>query len=307
MVIGLYDIDLWHGIKKYPNLELMKVYNYCYQNSQKVLMMQPSMDEGRFDKIFYFKEAPYTRIPKSLVLTGEKKTIYGYGFYKHFIPLSEKYKNISPSFLPYDSYSNKMSNKQSYERMRRSSIVRLENSDFSGFSPETKCCYIVDWDCVEKENLIPFIEEHQMKFNFFRGLKIKTAEQFQALYKYQKKIENSFAIDFKFSLNFFIENLHNQNVIYEHLRRNDNLDDYFRRLIILCLLSKQEGVSLQAYLNEEKEPLAEKILKWGWDKKSDVSFYKYYGEVPSDVSSDIRLLLKQNPKTFKSQSLDFWN
>jgi hypothetical protein len=27
---GFLDLDLWGSGKNYPNLELMKIYNYCY-------------------------------------------------------------------------------------------------------------------------------------------------------------------------------------------------------------------------------------------------------------------------------------
>ena len=30
MTIGFYDIDLYHSPKTYPNLELMKIFNYYY-------------------------------------------------------------------------------------------------------------------------------------------------------------------------------------------------------------------------------------------------------------------------------------
>lgn len=56
--LGLYDIDLWHRGKSAPNLELMKLYNYHKKKGDIVLMMRPGEDEGRFNRIIYFKDKP---------------------------------------------------------------------------------------------------------------------------------------------------------------------------------------------------------------------------------------------------------
>ena len=44
MNIGLYDMDLFHfisGKNKYPNLELMKTFNYYYSKGHKIKLMRP--------------------------------------------------------------------------------------------------------------------------------------------------------------------------------------------------------------------------------------------------------------------------
>ena len=73
--IGLYDIELWHRGKVMPNLELMKIYNYHYNKGDKVVMMRPNENEGRFNQIIYFKDNPNTQIPKTLHLSGPLKQI----------------------------------------------------------------------------------------------------------------------------------------------------------------------------------------------------------------------------------------
>lgn len=308
MTIGLYDIDLWHGSCKYPKLELMKIYNYCYQNGQKVIMMQPNMDEGRFDKIFYFKEYPSTHIPKTLVLTGEKKKIYGYGFYKRFIPLSEKYNNIPPTFLPYDSYSNKLTNKSTYETMRKSSLIRLENSDFSGFVKDAKKCYIADFNPAQEKTLFPFLEKYpDIKKNFIHQLIIKSQEQFETLLKFSPKIENRFVIDFPFDDNFFFKYLDTNIVLYDNLYSDKDVEKYLVRLATICLCSKGYGRKPQLsgpIVNNEIEKM---ILKWAKDKENSTSFYEYYKEIPNGISQKLRLLLKTKPSAFRSQSFDFWS
>ena len=70
--IGLYDTDLFHYQKHHPNLELMKIYNYHNKKGDKVLMMRPGDEEGRF-------------------IYGKNKEIYGYGFVKSYFPIDEIY------------------------------------------------------------------------------------------------------------------------------------------------------------------------------------------------------------------------
>ena len=109
MHLGLYDIDLWHnGQKTYPNLELAKVANYHRQKGDMVTMLTPKTDEGRFDKIIYFKERASTIVPKTLILTGSKKDIYGQGFYQTFYPLDFVYYNVPPAYLIYEPFFDKL-------------------------------------------------------------------------------------------------------------------------------------------------------------------------------------------------------
>lgn len=118
MSIGLYDIDLWHNSKSSPNLDLMKVYNYLNKQNKKVILMQPSDTEGRFNKIIYFKEDPKTIIPSKLMIYGENKDIFGYGFYNKTYPLKSEIFNVSPAYDLYDIWTHKLKKVDNYEKLK---------------------------------------------------------------------------------------------------------------------------------------------------------------------------------------------
>lgn len=65
-------------------------------------MMEPKSEEGRFNKILYFKNNPSTIIPKDIYVNGENKIIYGYGFYKKINKLKNEILQCKPLYLPYD-------------------------------------------------------------------------------------------------------------------------------------------------------------------------------------------------------------
>jgi hypothetical protein len=66
MIIGLYDIDLWHRGRAVPNLELMQYYEYYHKRNDRVVLMKPTDEESQFAKIIYFKENPNVLLPKTL-------------------------------------------------------------------------------------------------------------------------------------------------------------------------------------------------------------------------------------------------
>lgn len=312
MIIGLYDIDLWHSPKKYPNLELMKIYNYCEINGQKAVMMTPTTDEGRFDKIFYFKDFPSTNPPKNLILSGPKKSIYGYGFYKKFFPLAAKYDGIKPSFIPYDSFSSKLTNSKSYEIMRRSSIVRLENQDFSGWVDDSNRCYIVDQNPAQLEQTLTFLQEHQdIKISFYHGLKMKDEEMYYKFEPLMGKVINDLVVDFKFSPTFFKNSLNSKSFYNIQQREDEDYDTYISRLINMILISKRQGLSFHGSYAAQKTFFGEALSKWMRAKGTPTSFYKFhmnteYEQCVNSCSAKVRMLLKQNPLTYDSQSIDFW-
>lgn len=51
MVVGLYDIDLLHAASAWPNLELMKVYNYFNQQGDSVILMKKKKKRMKDDII----------------------------------------------------------------------------------------------------------------------------------------------------------------------------------------------------------------------------------------------------------------
>lgn len=84
MSIGLFDLDLWYYRgNKFPNLELMKIYNYYYKKNVPVLMMRPDSERTRFEKIIYFKEHSDDFVPARETLAGDNIVLFGNGFYGH--------------------------------------------------------------------------------------------------------------------------------------------------------------------------------------------------------------------------------
>lgn len=174
--IGLYDIDLWHGNKKVPNLELMKTYNYLYEKGDKVIMMKPTDNTGRFNQIIYFKNSLKLKIPKSLEITGEKKSFYGYGFYGYVPPLNEEVWKTPPSYDPYDAYASKLSS-NNYNMLKRNSLIRFETKDFSDYKPDCSIIYFADNNPLNIEGLNDFLQEHKNKnFCFLNTLNAKNED-----------------------------------------------------------------------------------------------------------------------------------
>lgn len=159
MILGLYDLDFWHGHMHFPNLELMKIYNYHIKNNDKVLFIKPGDELGRFNKIIYFKEIPSTIVPRSVDLSSNKASHIGYGFYKQFFPIEEKYWDIAPNYLIYAPFSTKIP-KNIYKTLIDGSIVRVENNDFSGFKDNTSAILISDCDFLNLSNAKDFVKEY---------------------------------------------------------------------------------------------------------------------------------------------------
>lgn len=101
MVVGLYDLDLRHSQMSWPNLELMKIFNYHNQNGDKVILMKKTDNEGRFNSIIYFKDNKKLHIPMGINVIGKNKKIYGEGFFNAFSSLPEKYLDSPPNPMIY--------------------------------------------------------------------------------------------------------------------------------------------------------------------------------------------------------------
>lgn len=309
MILGLYDIDLWHSARKFPNLELMKIYNYHYKNGDKVIMMTPKMDEGRFDKIIYFKETPFKDLPKSLSVFGEKKSIFGYGFYKKSELLPKEIQETPPIFLPYDLYFDKLTNKNDYNTLRRSSLIRLRTNDLTGIQNDNKNYYIVDYDPVKCENLLDFIKEHpDKKISFFYSLKFTDINELNKYEPFAKQITNRFHIAFKFDLDFFKTHLSDK-YLYYGSKMDENDMSYWLRLIKCILIIKQQQKSI-SFLYLENDKFSNSLSKWLKHSKC-ISYYNYYKNTENEnfintMPQKIRILLKQNPQTFNSKNIDLW-
>lgn len=309
MILGLYDIDLWHSPRKFPNLELMKIYNYHSNINDKVIMMTPKMDEGRFDEIIYFKETPFKDLPKSLSVFGKKKKIFGYGFYQKSEFLPENVQKTPPSFLPYDLYFDKLTNKNDYNTLRRSSLIRLRTNDLTGIQNNNKNYYIVDYDPLGCDNLLDFIKQYpDKKFLFFYSLKFTDENTLNNFEPFAKQIVNRFHIAFKFNLDFFKTHL-NGKYVYYGFKTDENDASYWLRIIKCILIVKQNNKPIN-FLYLEDDKFSKSLEEWLRHSKA-ISYYNYYKDTENEgfinsMPQKIRLLLKQNPQTFDSKNIDLW-
>lgn len=308
MHIGLYDIDLHHSPNPVFNLELMKIFNYFYSKGIKVSMMRPQDDEGRFSKIIYFKDSPNFQVPKHLVLTGDNKKIFGYGFYGKVEPLKEPYCAAAPSFLPYDPYSSKFGTNDYYQTVKKNSIVRMETNDLTGLK-ESKIIYVVDRKPLNKD--IPsFISQFQnKKFNFFHSLIFETLEQYYNLKSFSHLFLNRFTIAFPFDSKFFLSHMDKDFLYLSKPFPKEKELNFQIRFVEMILAYKYKKLPI-GFRYEPANELLKRVFQWG--KSNSYQSYKDYYKTCKAAQNELlllpnglRLLLKQNPETYNPEYLDF--
>ena len=307
MVLGLYDLDFHHSAVKFPNLELMKIYNYHYQKGDKVLFMTPKMDKGRFNEIIYFKELPSTRVPKTLNIDMLKDHIYGYGFYKCYTPINQKYQSMPPSYMIYEPYSDKFT-KQTYDLIHKHSFVRVENSDFTGFRKGSQKILLADYDVAALPNFTSFLEEYKHYDITPRQSKINVKDPSRAaeLYKYRNITVPLYA-DFKYSYEFFEEYYKRMMFPISTPFEGENEVHHLNRLVRTILYYKSHGATLPriSYINENTINF---IMRWGTNK-TNLSYAEFYKNntaalaILNTAPSEIRLLLKTRPQAGQSFDL----
>ena len=308
--IGLYDLDMWHCSKRFPNLELMKVYNYHYNKGDKVLMVRPGDDTGRFNRIMYFKENPTFLVPKTVNIYGKNKELYGYGFAKTLFPIDDIYHNVPPLYNLYDLFSEKFA-KSTYTLMKNNSFIRFENKDFSDFKKDRKHIFIADHDFCYLPEADLFRKEYKnYKFDYLRRLEIKDKETF---YKFKGFNDNRrYFINFRFDEDFLLEN-YNQFITLNWSDRyeNEKESQYLLRIAALVLFYKMKNQYPDIKIkNINSDNLQRDILYWGsnFNQLSFEEFYKDNKKVTGRMlvaPTDVRLLLKTNPKKINSSDIDF--
>ena len=306
--IGLYDIDLWHRGKSPPNLELMKVYNYYQQQNQVIRMMRPNEDEGRYNKIIYFKDNPRIQIPRSLIVNGDKKIVYGYGFYNTFSPLRPEFSDVPPSYEPYDALSYKLRiPKADYDALKAASLVRLENKDYSDYKKSSRRLFFADHHALyQPEAYEQLLEYKNHDFYFLHTLRVKDEETYYKFERFFPLISNYIIIDFRYSADFFFDVYTQPKVIFAIGKREDEtILNYQLRSVKMALYYKSRGIRQKfPFLPTPLDKTDEVLIKWITSPSTE-AFDKSYS-IPSGISSELRLLLKQDPKKVKTSSLDFY-
>lgn len=311
MVIGLYDIDLLHSPKSWPNLELMKVYNYFHKQGDQVILMNRKEDEGRYNKIIYFKDSKNLQIPQGVNVIGKNKQIYGEGFFNAFSPLPKKYSSSPPDPMVYLTVCNKFKTIK-WNNFINSSIVRFSNNDMTGYKPISKNMFIVDRNFCQLDGAADFILEHKNKnIYFFHTLRIESVEDYELFKRFTLILSKPLFIDFKFNKGFLLENINEQlhfNVYSPQKGESDK--DFKLRIIKMGLIMKNKNAKLIYNQIFIKDRFQEYIVKWiaAPAQSTYAQYYKDNKEALSfmnNAPTEIRLLLKTNPQTVNIEIIDF--
>lgn len=305
--IGLYDLDLFHNTHKtLPNFELMKVYSYYHKNGDVVNLMKRGENEGRYNKIYYFKENK-TKTPKNLNLVGENKERMGYGFYKRITRLNDEIKVCQPIYTPYSPYYDKM--KKSFEMFSRSSIVRLEDKDFTGLNEDNHHIFIVDHQPLTQSCSKDFLEAYKLhRLHFYYPPEVSTEEEFHTIETYTELQEEPVVINFIPS-NEFIRYYYNDNIRFNWQLWQDFIPEKKLRKFAaaICLFYQTKNYKMKALCHLLKDKDLSLILYWG-TSGGQISFADFAGDkkiIIERQDATLRSLLKANPKRKNSQLIDF--
>lgn len=300
--IALFDIDFWYGRKQYPNLELMKTFNYYYSQNHIIVFVKPNQSLEKYDRVFYFFENTNILLPKQLNILNEKSQCYGSGFYGNFRELISPINNSIPSYLPYDLEENNIKNIKLYNQIKKNSLIRLENLDFSGFNSKSKYIYLVDHDVLYKDFENFAIEYDKYYYRTFYPLKIYTEEKLFQIEKYSEKFKtNRFIIDFIPNKELYTL-FSNKNFIYtfKNLTEKNNQLKCIRTFLYL----KSKNIKPYFKIFEKIPKKIIPIFDW-YSSGERSSYYEYIQNKPNLLNdfnenfskdSDYRLLLKTNPK-----------
>lgn len=324
--IGLYDIDFNHSSKFSINLELMKVFNYYYSKGNIVRLINKGENMDKYNKIIFFKQNPSCAIPKGLDFCGDKKIIHGYGFFNSFTPLKEEIAETPPDFMIYDVNSNRIKDIALYNKIKNNSLIRIENNDFTYFNEKATNIFIVDYNFLNLSQSESFLKEHKKySINFLWPLIAKNEQSIQIFFQYVYNSNRRLIIDFKFTYDFFMKYYYEPIVFQmKETTYDKNTQSFFKRFIKMILISKNENKPINLHLinptliqkkDNKLYNIYSLIGKWGLNKTQE-SFYDFIKDNKKDYdnventlanNTEIRLLLKQNPKNYNIQNIDFWN
>ena len=310
MIIGLYDIDLWHRGRAVPNLELMQYYAYYHKHNDRVILMKPTDEETQFSQIIYFKENPNVQLPKTLQVYGDNKTFTGYGFYKKNDVLPPEIQ-VPPSYVPYDPWVNKLGiSSAEYEKMKNNSYIRIETENFVDYKEKAMHIYIADKDPLNMKGALEFIHDHKNKrFNFLHTPILNDEATALNFMRYRALFNKNCVINFHCSEDFFCD--YYETVIFKLDKFDkETEEEYQKRIAKMAIWYKGHDAALRFPYNVKYSPFTEKIIVWAKDNSAKGSFAEFYQSSKitqkelAALPSGLRLLLKQNPKTATRQNLD---
>jgi hypothetical protein len=276
-----------------------------------VAMLRPQDSIERFNKVFVFKEKPNTLINKKIKIDlGDKKVdCLGYNFYHKNPNLIPEIAATPPSYLPYVAFTERLADKKLLDKMQKNSYIRVGTNDFSGFKSERKDIYIADYNFIEQSNALDFLRDYHEnhKFIFLYPLIFSDQQLCEDFAYYSKSLKNRELIaDFDYDSSFIVNNIDKPiKILYKGGHPIKDL----KTIIYLKKIGGRQQLKLSKDYKVQDE-LSNKIFKWYYSD-SQLSYYNFYKEDSKAISlmnksdSEIRLLLKQNPLTFESKSIDF--
>lgn len=302
MLIGFLDLDFWWGNKSPPNLELMQTYQYFYNKNHMVSFINPSKDLDRpYKKIFCFKDNIESKINRKIDLSKDNIVRQGYGFIGRHKELIPEIQNTIPCYLPYDSFTEKLSIK-SYDELKNSSLIRVSTNNFGDYKRDRTKIYISDVNFTAVKNSLDFLDEYKKhSFSFFYPLKFQDKDLYLRFNKYSRIIrEKNLIVDFDFDYDFFKEFYNDRTLFIVN-----DIEKYLK----LILFYKKQG--LHSYVScDISGPLLNQVNKWRLNKKQ-ISFVDYCEQNKieikeiNNINTELRLLLKANPKTISYEYLRF--
>ena len=312
MSLALYDLDLWHrAAKTPPSFELMKVYRYLNSNNYTVKMLTPTDEFSSFNSIIFFKQYKDTPIPKKVNVTDKKYSLYGYGFYGKNTPLKKEITLCRPSYIPYERFDYKLKTPFSFHLLEKHSLVRVSTNDYADLKEKDNCIMIADEYPLQVSNMKEFLDKYKKysDFTFFHTLKVDSKENLEKFYQYRNLFRKKYIMNFRFDENTFFQYMNDSNVVFQFKQEDwESKNNLFLRLTKMILAYKHNNVK---YRNPY--PFTDKFLSYidNWGKSvSCVSYEEFYKNnkealrFMAAATTELRLLLKQNPLTINNEYLD---
>lgn len=183
--------------------------------------MNKKEEEGRYNKIIYFKDNKNLNIPRNVNVIGKNKSIYGQGFYNTFSQLPDKYHITPPDPIIYLTCCEKFK-RLKWNNFSTSSIVRFSNKDFTGLKAGAKDIYIVDRDFCKLDGATDFLLEYkQNNFHFFHSLKVNSVEEYYKFERFTLILNKPIYIDFPFHKDFVLDTI-NEKLHFNVYSSQDN-------------------------------------------------------------------------------------
>lgn len=141
-------------------------------------------------------------------------------------------------------------------------------------------------------------------------MEVKDEATYEKLKSYHHLLDTSFYINFDFSKDFFANHCDKDFEYNCAIREKESIKQYTLRILSMILIKKRLGAQVILNFINPKTELLQLLIKWNSNKIAE-SFSNCYTDntqvkkIISIQESEIRMLLKQNPKTLNIEYIDF--